>query len=122
LQNLEAKLEVGAPVGDRVDQLSEVWRMTCVGIDNFIAEHSVDLHAHRSQSGQTLAVAALQRLLEAVELYDPDPVWEALDPLLEKHDDRFLIDVKQAVQGFDFEQAADILKTELQVRGWAEQS
>lgn len=119
-QSLEAGLKVGGSVHDRVERLSESWRLTSVEIDRYTAAHSVASNAQLPQSAESVTVAALERLLEAAELYDPAPVLESLEPLLMQHNDAFLTAIEEAVKRFDFAQAAAILRAELQARGGAE--
>ena len=121
MQNLEAGLNVGGSVRDRAERLSESWRLTSVEIDRYTAAHSLESIAQLPpQSAEPVTVAALERLLEAAELYDPAPVLESLEPLLMQHNDAFLTAIEQAVKSFDFAQAAAILRAELQARGGAE--
>jgi hypothetical protein len=96
--------------------------MTCTEIDKFIAEHSpnVKVDPHPPKQIQTLPIAALEHLLAAVEQYDPDEVSRVLSPLLATYDAALLREVEQAVDSFDFTEAASILNTELTVRGVAE--
>lgn len=122
LQNLETELTLGVPEGGLFDKLNETWRMTCAEIDKFIAEHSpnVKVDPHPPKQIQTLPIAALEHLLAAVEQYDPDEVSRVLSPLLATYDAALLREVEQAVDSFDFTEAASILNTELTVRGVAE--